>query len=749
MLCLLRNLLVLSVLLLVVEAKAENGKTVGLKEFSLGNTAPTIDPVVNTEVKKPLKEEPVSKKKTEDESNDKQKDIKVIPPIKKPIIKKAVRKKPSIKKTEVNSGISQAKLRQLRTTWKEEVRREINSQRKLQLNDIPAHLRKIIFAQGRAKAIDEWRSRQKEKTNQNTVSNRKSAVAGVSNGVVAEGRFSVTKLLLDPINEYPDQDITQLAIEELLEENRLEIVTKQLEINKSETEAVVARIVEQTKALQNKAKTTELNNKILKNFWALASNKKVFTGLSLDDLDDIAAKVTRYYRERGFFLAKAYIPAQDIKDGIVRIAVLDGRLGQVNVVNNKRIKTSVLENPFESLLGKGVTKNSVESALYALNDYPGLDVFASFSAGNKTGETALNLRVRQEKYWKSTLSADNYGAETTGIFRTKGDFEHLNITGYGDHIKLGVQQTIDPENSIYGYLDYSFPLMSGRSRLGISASTNYYVLGDSDQGPFELLDLSGESQSYSVSLRQILLRGRENNIAANIKIVNTRLLLNSDKFFDVGSFNTDKSISFYEFDLDYDFLWKSNRALIDGNTRLTYGVINKGLDAGQENDLVILNQDISLLKFVMFPFRNESNRMLFKFSGQYSNQVLPGISQFSLGGIGRVKAFTSSEFSASTGAYLSSDLYFNLPDFMSISVGGNALQNMLSPYLYVEGAYGKENKTGGNTESLAGWGVGLQFTLNNKLSSRLMIASPLSDRVDKEKEAAKTSGFFELSYTFN
>ena len=46
---------------------------------------------------------------------------------------------------------------------------------------------------------------------------------------------------------------------------------------------------------------------------------KDFVGkeLSLADLLRAADTITRYYRDRGYFVARAYIPAQDIQDGVV------------------------------------------------------------------------------------------------------------------------------------------------------------------------------------------------------------------------------------------------------------------------------------------------------------------------------------------------------------------------------------------------------------------------------------------------
>ncbi|WP_306823233.1 POTRA domain-containing protein, partial [Janthinobacterium sp. UMAB-60] len=39
--------------------------------------------------------------------------------------------------------------------------------------------------------------------------------------------------------------------------------------------------------------------------------------LTLGELRAMASKIASYYQQRGYFLAQAYLPAQDIHDGVV------------------------------------------------------------------------------------------------------------------------------------------------------------------------------------------------------------------------------------------------------------------------------------------------------------------------------------------------------------------------------------------------------------------------------------------------
>src|SRR5690606_16699070 len=48
--------------------------------------------------------------------------------------------------------------------------------------------------------------------------------------------------------------------------------------------------------------------------------------LTLAELDQAAASITAYYRNHGYTVARAFIPAQRIVDGLVTIQIIEGRL---------------------------------------------------------------------------------------------------------------------------------------------------------------------------------------------------------------------------------------------------------------------------------------------------------------------------------------------------------------------------------------------------------------------------------------
>lgn len=60
--------------------------------------------------------------------------------------------------------------------------------------------------------------------------------------------------------------------------------------------------------------------------------------LGLEGLREAAAQVTALYRARGYLVARAYLPAQDIQNGQVVVAVSEGVIGQVSTLPDSNVR---------------------------------------------------------------------------------------------------------------------------------------------------------------------------------------------------------------------------------------------------------------------------------------------------------------------------------------------------------------------------------------------------------------------------
>ena len=119
---------------------------------------------------------------------------------------------------------------------------------------------------------------------------------------------------------------------------------------------------------------------------------------SLADLEAAGTAITRFYRENGYFVARAYLPQQEIKDGIVEIAILEGRYADITVNGpGNRIAKSAAQGYLGANLRKGevVAEPGLERAMLLMNDFPAVDVKSVLRPGTAVGTANLEVTANE------------------------------------------------------------------------------------------------------------------------------------------------------------------------------------------------------------------------------------------------------------------------------------------------------------------------------------------------------------------
>jgi len=228
-------------------------------------------------------------------------------------------------------------------------------------------------------------------------------------------RIWVNRFKLDSLAEFPEDGVTREAVGRLVEQLRFDAMKlkEHIAYGYGRQDLVdIAQILADIEARGVFAEVTPLDVETL---MEIVSGQRLQRGLTHGQLEEIAQAVTQYYRERGYILARAYIPAQEVTGGVVELRVLEGRLGNVQVQGEPRYNKKLLMQPFGSVLGGSVTADNIQEAMYLANDLPGIELFGYFTAGDQLGETKLNLNVREEKQWDALLRLDNQGTDFTGV----------------------------------------------------------------------------------------------------------------------------------------------------------------------------------------------------------------------------------------------------------------------------------------------------------------------------------------------
>ena len=229
--------------------------------------------------------------------------------------------------------------------------------------------------------------------------------------------------------------------------------------------------------------------------------------LDLGQLRAIAAKITAYYNERGYFLAQAYLPAQDITDGGVAIAVIEGRYGKIELRNNSRLADRVARGILSGIDSGDIAATApLERRLLLLSDVPGIVVKSTLSPGAAPGTSDLRVDIENGDRVNGSVEADNAGNRYTGAYRFGSTVYFNNPTGNGDLISL--RGLVSTSGLSYGRAAYQAPV--GKATLGVAYSHIDYDLGRE----FKSLDADGSADIVSLFGSYPLIRSREANLYA-------------------------------------------------------------------------------------------------------------------------------------------------------------------------------------------------------------------------------------------
>lgn len=227
--------------------------------------------------------------------------------------------------------------------------------------------------------------------------------------------------------------------------------------------------------------------------------------LSLAELRKMAAKIANFYHRHGYLLAQAYIPAQGIEDGVVTIAVLEGKYGKVTLNNRTNLSDSLASELFEGVKsGDAVAIAPLESGLLLLSDIPGVNVKSTLAPGASIGTSDLLVEVTPGLRVRYIVDADNEGNRYTGRNRIGTTISINDPTGHGDALTLRGQTS----GSGLNYARASYQAQISKATLGLAYAALKYRLGND----FASLQANGTAQIVSLYGSYPVLRSRNNNL---------------------------------------------------------------------------------------------------------------------------------------------------------------------------------------------------------------------------------------------
>lgn len=259
--------------------------------------------------------------------------------------------------------------------------------------------------------------------------------------------------------------------------------------------------------------------------------------LGMAEIDAAVRAVTSFYQARGFYLAQAILPAQDARDGTLRIEVAIGRYGAVRLRNEAPVRDGLLDDVFREVVeGEPARRAALEGALLTAADLPGarLPEIAA-RPGTRPGTTDLDITLPAGRRLGGFVVLDDQGSRYTGRHRLGAGVDWNSPLGLGDRLSLsGLYGRGHERHTGGGHLAYALPV-SARVWLEASLDRTEYALGDQ----YEVLEATGTAKSVELGARYTALRSQNRHLEFGLRFASRRL---SDRIGLVSE-TTDKDLA--------------------------------------------------------------------------------------------------------------------------------------------------------------------------------------------------------------
>ncbi|MES3021167.1 MAG: ShlB/FhaC/HecB family hemolysin secretion/activation protein [Pseudomonadota bacterium] len=232
-----------------------------------------------------------------------------------------------------------------------------------------------------------------------------------------------------------------------------------------------------------------------------------FTGAGRDfgDVQQALEALEAAYHARGYKLVTVELPEQELNGGVVRLNVVQTRIGRVAVQGNTVFDEANIRRSLPALVpGRTPDLNRISSNLKSANENPAKKVTLKLQSAQDPGEVNALLEVRDEKPWKLMVNLHNGGNAQTGETHASLVLQHANLLGR-DHVG-SIQYTTTLEEpskiSVWG-AGYHIPFYGSGDALDLYASHSDVDSGAVLAGIFNLA-ISGKGTVVGARYTHVL-----------------------------------------------------------------------------------------------------------------------------------------------------------------------------------------------------------------------------------------------------
>ena len=451
--------------------------------------------------------------------------------------------------------------------------------------------------------------------------------------------------------------------------------------------------------------------------------------LRFKDLQEILGVINSHYKKKGFFLARAILPAQDFSNWVLKVVVVEGRLGDVVVDGNKHYTTEFIKSHFSCSVKGVINYREMYRSLLLLNEYPNVFVKVVMRKGQQPGTADIVLKVNDKSPTRFFVDANNYGSRNVTKYFGGMGMDRSNLLLDGDKVQVQGVMGVPVNTLAYGKIDYSLALNRAGTRFGVSYDKTAFEV----QKEFRAIDAKGASETLSFFLTHPVYR--DLNQKADVQL---GFDIKKSENHMLGQLSSEDNLRVLRMALNADRMDASRNGRNTLSLELSQGIPDVLGGSRANDDLAsrvgaggdFAKTNVELARFQKLPFRSIITT---RARAQFSGDILPSVEQFSIGGANTVRGFSQSKHTGDYGVVLNSELLSPIP--FSEEVRIPFTRKYVDEVIRIAGfvdygmAYLNNPQVGEYTDyEIAGVGVGLRFDFGQDFNAKLDVGFPVAGK---------------------
>lgn len=380
--------------------------------------------------------------------------------------------------------------------------------------------------------------------------------------------------------------------------------------------------------------------------------------LTSSDLNRLLSDITNAYLKRGYVTTRAYLPPQDLQDGVLKIQVIEGRLESIDGGDLSSALETSMSSPAK--VGKRLNLRELEQLIDQLSRLPSRQVSLELTPGEEVGGSRVLLQGQKLKPWRVALNRHNDGQRSTGEQQWGLNFVWDSPLGLADQLSLrGSGDTVSDQykHSATHGLSYSLPY--GWWTFNYFYNHSYYRTQTQGQGFSFVLD--GVSTTQALSAERVLHRDAvsKTSFSVGINHLRSRNYLDNQRL-DVSS----QRLTEQQFGINHGRRIGSAFVNFDLGYQRGIGALDaQGAGHPRAGEPVARYNKYTVTASYLQPFQLLGERFSFDsvFSAQRSEDVLFSPQRFSLGGLYSIRGFKEQSVTGDSGYYLRNQLRWTRP----------------------------------------------------------------------------------------